>query len=98
MSAKYTVKRTADSQFMFNLQAANGEVILTSERYTTKQSALKGVESVKVNSSLDSRYRKELSSRSEPTSILSLPTARSSARARCTPRRVRETTASNPAR
>ena len=56
MSATYDLKPTADGQFMFNLKAANGEVILTSERYTTKQSAENGIESVRTNSPLDERY------------------------------------------
>lgn len=34
---------------MFNLKASNGETIATSERYTTKQGALHGIESVKTN-------------------------------------------------
>jgi Domain of unknown function (DUF1508) len=31
MAAKFEIKQSADEQFMFNLKAANGEVILTSE-------------------------------------------------------------------
>jgi hypothetical protein len=36
MPGKYILKRTSDSQFMFNLKASNGETILTSERYSTR--------------------------------------------------------------
>jgi uncharacterized protein len=35
--------------FHFNLQAANGQVIATSQHYESKESALHGVESVKHN-------------------------------------------------
>ncbi len=43
----FVLKRTADQQYMFNLHAANGEIIATSERYTTRQSAQNGIASVK---------------------------------------------------
>jgi uncharacterized protein YegP (UPF0339 family) len=49
MAAKFVVKKTSNGQFRFNLKAGNGEVIATSESYTTKAAALKGVESVKAN-------------------------------------------------
>ena len=35
----YELKVAKDGQFMFNLKAANGQVILTSELYKTKASA-----------------------------------------------------------
>lgn len=58
---KYALKRTSDGQFMFNLHAANGEVILTSERYQTKASAENGITSVKANAPNDSRYERKQS-------------------------------------
>jgi uncharacterized protein len=39
----------------------NGETILTSERYTTKQNANGGIQAVKVNAPLDSRYDRRTS-------------------------------------
>ena len=48
MAGKFVVKRSG-SQFLFNLKASNGEIIATSERYTTKRGALDGIESVKSN-------------------------------------------------
>ncbi len=45
---------------MFNLKAANGEVILTSERYTAKANAENGIDSVNeraVMSSMSGRCR-----------------------------------------
>ncbi|MES2184925.1 MAG: YegP family protein [Pseudomonadota bacterium] len=55
MSAHFDLKRTG-TQFMFNFKAANGEIVLTSERYTTKQNAQGGIDSVKVNAPTDARY------------------------------------------
>ncbi|MBR6800204.1 MAG: YegP family protein [Eubacteriaceae bacterium] len=43
---KYVVKET-NTGFMFNLKAANGEVIATSEVYSDKDNCLGGIESVK---------------------------------------------------
>ena len=45
---KFVVK-TTKSGFMFNLKASNGEVIATSEIYSTEAACLNGVESVRKN-------------------------------------------------
>ncbi len=57
MATHFDLKRSG-TQFMFNLKAGNGEVVLTSERYTAKQSAEGGIASVKTNAPLDARYKK----------------------------------------
>ena len=44
---KFQVFKGKDNQFYFRLKAANGEVICSSEGYTTKQSCLNGVQAVK---------------------------------------------------
>ena len=54
------VKQTAkNGQFYFNLKAGNGEVILSSEMYTTKAARDNGIESVRKNAPLDQRYEKK---------------------------------------
>lgn len=45
---KFVIKQS-DAGFHFVLKAANGEVIATSQVYTTKESCQKGIESVKTN-------------------------------------------------
>ena len=45
---KFVVKET-NTGFKFDLKATNGQVIATSEVYTTKAACLKGIESVKKN-------------------------------------------------
>lgn len=55
MSGKFELKNSGD-QFMFNLLAGNGQIVLTSERYTTKAAAQNGIESVKSNAGNDERY------------------------------------------
>ncbi len=49
MAGKFELKTTKSGQFMFNLKAGNGQIIATSEHYTTKAAALNGIESVKTN-------------------------------------------------
>ena len=56
MPGKYELKEPSNGEFLFNLRAGNGEIILTSERYTTKQAALSGMESVRKNSDTNSQY------------------------------------------
>lgn len=56
MAAKFHLKKAKDGQFHFNLHAANGEIILTSELYKAKDSALGGIESVRKNSQRDGAY------------------------------------------
>ncbi|EOX1789773.1 MULTISPECIES: YegP family protein [Vibrio] len=46
---KYELKKSSNNQFYFVLKATNGQVIATSEMYTTKQNAINGIESVKAN-------------------------------------------------
>ena len=70
MAAHYELKRTANDQFMFNLKAANGEIILTSETYKTKEAALNGIESVKKNSPDDAQYESKVTSLSQPYFVL----------------------------
>ncbi|MDX7999664.1 DUF1508 domain-containing protein [Xenorhabdus sp. Reich] len=52
----YDLKKAKNGQFYFNLVAANGDIILNSEMYTTKAAANKGINSVRVNSSDKTRH------------------------------------------
>ncbi len=49
MAAKFVLKKGSSGQYHFNLLAANGQIIATSETYERKQSALNGIESVKTS-------------------------------------------------
>ena len=71
MSAHFELHKSADEKFVFNLKAANNEIILTGQTYSTKQHALDGIESVRTNSSKDSQYERKTSSASEPYFVLS---------------------------
>ena len=59
--SKFEISKRKNDEFQFNLIARNGEVILTSEGYTTKANCKKGIESVKRNSPDDERYERKVS-------------------------------------
>ena len=46
---KFLIKQAKNGQFYFNLTAKNGQVIASSEMYTTKSACENGIESVKEN-------------------------------------------------
>lgn len=66
MPGTFELKKSSDDQFMFNLKAGNGEVILTSERYKAKASAENGIRSVQENAPKDERYDRLESSSGKP--------------------------------
>jgi uncharacterized protein len=49
MAGKFVLKKGSSGKFHFNLHAANGQIIATSEAYNSKEAALNGIESVKKN-------------------------------------------------
>lgn len=59
MAGWFELSKSSDSQFRFVLKAGNGETILTSELYTSKASAEKGIASVRSNSPQEERYEKK---------------------------------------
>ncbi|MBO9673508.1 MAG: YegP family protein [Sphingobacteriaceae bacterium] len=57
---KFIITKRSNNEYQFNLKAANGQVILTSEGYNAKASCYKGIESVKNNASTDARYDRKV--------------------------------------
>lgn len=53
-------------QYRFNLKAGNGQVILSSEAYTTKAACENGIESVKKNSQDDGRFDRKTAKDGSP--------------------------------
>ena len=49
MPAQFELKPAKNGSFFFNLLAANGEVVLTSQMYKSKETARKGIASVRNN-------------------------------------------------
>ena len=60
--AKFEIKKSTNDKFYFNLKAGNGEVILTSEMYESKQNCENGIESVQENAPEDKNYDKKTAS------------------------------------
>lgn len=58
---KFIITKRKDGEYQFNLKAGNGEIILTSEGYNTKAGCKNGIESVKINSQIDSRFERRTS-------------------------------------
>ena len=55
---KFEITKRKNGEFQFNLKAGNGQVILTSEGYTSKSACTNGIESVKKNSATDDRFKR----------------------------------------
>jgi uncharacterized protein len=49
MAGKFVLEKGSTGKYHFNLHAANGQVIATSQHYESKESALNGIESVRRN-------------------------------------------------
>ena len=56
---KFIITTRKNGEFQFNLNAGNGQTILTSEGYTTKASCEGGIESVKKNAQDASKFEKK---------------------------------------
>jgi uncharacterized protein YegP (UPF0339 family) len=70
MAGKFEIKKGSGGKFRFNLKAGNGQVILSSETYETKQGAEKGIESVRKNASDDNRYERKTASNDQAYFVL----------------------------
>lgn len=55
---------------MFNLKAANDQVILTSQMYEAKEGAELGITSVRQNASLEERYQEKEGANGKPYFVL----------------------------
>jgi uncharacterized protein YegP (UPF0339 family) len=66
----YQISPTSNDKFMFNLKAENNQVILTSQVYEQKQSALAGIESVRVNGPDAENFQHKVSIAGEPYFVL----------------------------
>ncbi len=70
MTGKFEIKEGSSGKFRFNLKAGNGQIILSSESYETKQGAEKGIESVRKNAADDNRYERKTAKNDEAFFVL----------------------------
>jgi len=70
MAGKFELKIAKSSQFHFSLLANNGQVILQSEMYESKASALNGIASIQKNAADNARYERLVSKSNKPYFVL----------------------------
>lgn len=66
----YDLKKGPTGKYRFNLKAGNGEIILTSEAYEQKSSALNGITSVQKNGTQDKNFEYRTSTAQQPYFVL----------------------------
>lgn len=59
---KFVVSKRTNGEFQFVLKAGNGEVILTSEGYTSKANCMNGIDSVRKNSQDEHHFDRKTAS------------------------------------
>lgn len=55
---KFVVSTRRNGEFQFNLKAGNGQVILSSEGYSSEAGCMNGIESVRKNAPDDDRFER----------------------------------------
>ena len=70
MAGKFEVKTAKNGQTHFNLLAGNGQIIMQSEMYASKASALNGIASIQKNASIDGRFNRLVAKSGKPYFVL----------------------------
>ena len=70
MAGKFEVKTAKSGQTHFNLLAGNGQIILQSEMYESKSSAISGIESIKKNAANADRFERLVSKSGKPYFVI----------------------------
>ena len=68
--AGYFELKATPAGFSFNLKAGNHEVILSSQVYKSKESALEGIASVRANAPDEARFERKTSTDGSPYFVL----------------------------
>lgn len=63
---KFVITKRTNGECQFILKAGNGQVILTSEGYSSKVNCQNGIDSVKTNSQIDERFDRKTASNGKP--------------------------------
>jgi uncharacterized protein len=63
---KYVISTAKSGEYYFNLKATNGQTILTSEMYSSKDACTNGIESVMKNCDDDNRFERKFSTGNNP--------------------------------
>jgi uncharacterized protein YegP (UPF0339 family) len=62
----YEIKKDKSGQFRFNLKAGNGQIVLSSEAYKQKESALAGINAVRACGPDDTNFERKESTSKQP--------------------------------
>jgi uncharacterized protein YegP (UPF0339 family) len=62
----FVVSTAKNGSTHFSLHAGNGEIILSSQMYASKESAFAGIESVRVNAPFEERYERKVTAEGKP--------------------------------
>lgn len=63
---KFEITKRTNGDYQFNLKAGNGQVILTSQGYSSKAGCENGIDSVRTNSKIDERFERKTSTNGKP--------------------------------
>lgn len=63
---KFEITKRTNGDCQFNLKAGNGQVILTSQGYSSKSGCENGIDSVRTNSKIDERFERKTSTNGKP--------------------------------
>ena len=69
MAGQFEIYKSGD-EFRFRLRAGNNEKISSSESYKTRAGVENGIESVRKNAPIDSRYDRRTASNGDPYFVL----------------------------
>ena len=67
---KFVVTKNDKGEFHFSLKANNGQVILSSQNYSTKAACDNGIESVRKNAADDSKFERKEAKDGRPYFVL----------------------------
>lgn len=70
MAGKFVISRRSNGEFQFCLCASNGQTILTSEGYSSRDACMNGVESVRKNAPDPGRFESREASDGRPYFVL----------------------------
>ncbi len=66
MAGKFVISKRKNGEFQFNLKAANGQVILTSEGYSALPGCENGIESVRKHALSEANFDKKIAKDGSP--------------------------------
>ncbi|MCO6510356.1 MAG: YegP family protein [Aridibacter famidurans] len=70
MAGKFVIKQGKNGKFLFNLLSSNGQTVLTSQMYSGRDGAVKGIESVRKNAADAGRFERREAKNGNPYFVL----------------------------